>query len=356
MKRLLVLSLLALPLFAGDVPKPAPKLGEKADRQIREAVPICAEAVTVSKDALQHALPINLTGNVVRVESKRQACEGQWVAATSTQGGFYMGVPWFLDNLDGTIEEKLKNFAWNAMKESWTAVVNREKTREGFFPVTMFQTTERGKLPFEGVVDPAGTIFFFGHFVPLDGDIRNDRMKSLDPFLRDSPTTGSAKAPVTVVEFSDFECPSCQHAAGYLKPILAKYGDQVRYIRYDLPLIQMHPWALAAAIAGRAVHRQKPELFWEFKEQVYTNQEKLSAFTVDDFTRNFAKDHDLDMTKYDADVASDSLRSALINGAGAALSNDVRATPTYMVNGTYVDPGLEGKALESYVSTLLSKK
>ena len=353
MKRLLLLCLIALPLFADDIP--APKLGERADKQIADALPICAGDAKVTRVGLQHKLPINLTGNVIRIESTRPACQGQWVALTSTEGGFYMGTPWFLDGTEGTLEEKLKSFTWNAMKETWTPVVDRTKSREGFFPVTIAETTERGKLPFQGVIDPAGTMFFFGHFIPLSSDIRSERPKLLEPFLDQSPTTGAAKPAVTVVEFSDFECPSCQRAAGYLKPILAKYGDQVRYIRYDLPLVQMHPWALAAAIAGRAIYHLKPEAFWVYKETIYSNQDKLSAFTIDDFARGFAKDHDLDIAKYDAEVNSPALKDALMNGAGTALSADVRATPTYMVNGTFIDPGNDGSALEQYVASLLKK-
>jgi protein-disulfide isomerase len=353
MKRLLLLSLMVLPAFGAEIP--APKLGEKADKNIREALTVCSEDAKITQAGLQHKLPINLTGNVIRVESKRQACEGQWVAVTSTQGGFYLGVPWFLDGLEGSIEQKLKTFTWEAMKETWTPVVGKEKTREGFIPVTLYEVTERGKLPFEGVADPAGTVFFVGRFLPANSDIRTERLKIFESVLRDSPVTGSATAPVTVIEFSDFQCPSCRSAAGYVKSIMAKYPDQVRYIRYDLPLLQMHPWALAASVAGRAIYRQKPDAFWEFKEQIYANQDKLNAFTIDDFMRNFAKDHDLDMTKYDADVASDDLRNAIVNGAGLALTNDVRATPTYLVNGTFVDAGHDGKALEKYVAGLLKK-
>ena len=101
--------------------------------------------------------------------------------------------------------------------------------------------------------------------------------------------------------------------------------------------------------------RQKPELFWDYKEQVYANQDKLNAFTIDDFARHFAQDRDLDLKKYDADVASPELQASILAGAGVAFSNDVRATPTYMVNGTTVDPGNDGKALEAYVAALLKK-
>ncbi|HEV7429263.1 MAG TPA: thioredoxin domain-containing protein [Thermoanaerobaculia bacterium] len=335
--------------------KPAPPLGARADKLIKEALPICSEGATESRVAMQHALPPNMVGAVVRIASKHPSCEGQWVAITSTEGGFFFGTPWFLDGQEGTLEEKLKNFTMQYLKEAFVPVIDKTKTRDGLYRTTLYQTVEGGKIPLEGEVDPAGTVFFVGHFVPIVTDYRASRVKALEHFLNVSPFTGAAKPDVTVIEFSDFECPSCQHAAGYMKPILEAHGDKVRYIRYDTPLMTIHPWALAAAVAGRAVWHQKPELFWKYKEQIYANQDKLSAFTIDEFTRGFASDHDLDMKKYDADVQSPELRAELVNGAGTAFTNDVRATPTYIINGTFVDPGVEGKGLAEFVNAALKK-
>jgi protein-disulfide isomerase len=218
----------------------------------------------------------------------------------------------------------------------------------------MTQTTEQGKLPLEGEIDPAGTVLFIGHFMPLTGDARAARTKALQPLIEKSPATGAASPQVTVIEFSDFECPSCQRAAGYMKPILAAHGDKVRYVRFDMPLITIHPWAFSAAVAGRAIFHQKPELFWTFKEQVYENQEKLNAFTIDEFVRNFAQDHELDLKKFDAEIASPELRADIMRGLAAAFVSDVRATPTYLVNGVNVDPGTDGKALADYVEKALT--
>jgi protein-disulfide isomerase len=346
-----IVTLIAAAALAEDAP--APNLGTRAEKLIQQGLPVCSTKTTVTRAGLQHKLPVNLTALVVRVESEHSTCSGQWVAIVSKEGNFFMGVPWFLDGTTGTIEEKVKTFAWNNLKEIFTPVVDRSKTtREGFFKVTMAQTTERGKVPLEGEVDPAGTVVFVGHFHPMNAELQDSRSKYFQAFVEGSPATGAAKPAVTVVEFSDFECPSCQRAAGYMKPLLTKYPEQIRYIRYDLPLVTMHPWAFAAAVAGRAVHRQKPELFWTFKEQVYANQDKLTAFTFDDFARGFAKDHDLDLKKYDADVTSPELQASILAGVGTAFSNDIRATPTYLVNGIIVDPG-DGKALEAYVENLL---
>jgi protein-disulfide isomerase len=231
--------------------------------------------------------------------------------------------------------------------------VDRTKTRDGLNRVTLTQTTEQGKLPLEGEIDPAGTVLFVGHFMPLSGDARSSRTKNLASLLEKSPSTGAANPQVTVIEFSDFECPSCQRAAGYMKPILAAHGDKVRYVRFDMPLITIHPWAFSAAVAGRAVFQQKPELFWAYKEHIYESQDKLNNFTIDEFVRGFAQDHDLDVKKFDADVASPELRAEILRGLGAAFVSDIRATPTYLVNGVNVDPGSDGKALADYIDKAL---
>jgi protein-disulfide isomerase len=352
------LCLLAPAVFAQDETpgKAIPPLGEKADAMIAQLLPVCSESVSPTRAALVHALPANMTGNVIQIEAKRSWCSGQWVAIASKEGGFYLGIPWFLDNVEApTLEEKLKKFAWDNMQQNYAVTIDRTKTREGLYKVTMVQTTEQGKLPLEGEIDPAGTVIFIGHFMPLNGDARGSRAKNLSPLVEKSPATGASNPQITVIEFSDFECPSCQHAAGYMKPILAAHGDKVRYIRFDMPLITIHPWAFSAAVAGRAIFHQKPELFWTFKENIYENQDKLNAFTIDDFVRGFAQDHELDLKKFDAEVASPDLRAEILRGLGAAFVSDVRSTPTYLVNGANVDPGTDGKALAEYVEKALTQ-
>src|SRR5947209_19693487 len=102
MKRL-ALAVLVLCLasagFAADEPektneKPAPPLGARADKLIKEALPVCSQSATESRVALQHALPADMVGAVVRIASKQSSCEGQWVAITSTEGGFFFRTPW----------------------------------------------------------------------------------------------------------------------------------------------------------------------------------------------------------------------------------------------------------------------
>lgn len=361
MKRFVLLTTAALAVagsaLAADTAAAPIKVDEKLDRAVRAALPVCGDT-KVTHSAVDRKLPDNLSATFVRAESSIGSCNGQYLSVVSKAGDYFLGIPWFIDQAEGeTIEDRLMNFGWNALHEHYTVNVDREHpTRNGLYRATLVQTTERGKLPIDGEVDPKGTVFFLGHFHPLTEDVRTSRSKAFEPFLATAPSEGAAKPEITIIEFSDFECPSCQHAAGYVDPIVKKYGDKVRYVRFDLPLISNHPWAFAAAVAGRAVYRQKPDLFWEYKKQVYANQDKLSSFTIDDFARNFAQDHDLDLKQYDADLASDAIHADILRGIGTAFSNDIRATPSYVVNGMLVEPGTDGKDLEAYVAGLLNSK
>ena len=326
----------------------------KLDRAVRELLPVCDNA-TIKYDELQVKLPPRFTGVLVTSEAERYACNESLAAITAPSGALFVGSPWPIATEEGaTIEEKLKNFTWRNMHEHMVATIERKPNAEGLYPVTLNQVTENGKLPLEGFVDPDGRVFFFGRFRPAGADVRAARNKVFDPYLSQSPTKGAKDAAVTIVEFSDFQCPSCQRAAGYVDPIVEKHGDKVRYVRFDLPLTG-HAWAFPAALAGRAIYRQKPELFWEYKKQVYANQGNLNAFAFWDWARGFASDHELDLGRYDKDLQSAELKSLILTGAGTALTNDVRATPTYFVNGAVVEPGEDGKLLAAYVDKLLAR-
>ena len=349
-KILLTLALtlfLCAPAFAIDVD---PKL----DAAVRDLMPVCADG-TVKYDELSVKLPARFKGAMVTVESPSHSCDSAFAAVLTPSEAVFVGNPWPLSREDGsTIEEKLKNFTWRNMHETMTATVDRTRNADGLFPVTLHQATTNGKLPLAGFVDAEGQVFFFGRFRPRGEDVRASRSKVFDAFVANAPAKGPANAAVTIVEFSDFQCPSCQRASGWIDPILARHGDKVRYVRYDLPL-SGHNWAFGAALAGRAVHRQKPELFWEYKKQVYANQGNLNPFSFWDWARGFASDNELDLAKYDADLASAEIKNEILNAAGTALTNDIRATPSYLINGSLVDAGADGKPLADYVDKLLAK-
>lgn len=89
---------------------------------------------------------------------------------------------------------------------------------------------------------------------------------------------GNREALVTIVEFSDLQCPFCRSFHPLVQEALAKYGDKVRWVYKHFPLTNIHPQAVPAALASECIAEQKgDEGFWKFIDEVFKNQEKLNA-------------------------------------------------------------------------------
>ena len=105
-----------------------------------------------------------------------------------------------------------------------------------------------------------------------------------------APAFGPATAPVTLVEFGDFECPNCKEEAKTLRDnVPSQYPTQVRVVFKDFPLEQIHPWAKAAAIAGRCIYRQSPTAFWKYHDWIYDHQVEITPDNLKTQVLDFAK-------------------------------------------------------------------
>jgi len=316
-------------------------------------VPKCAESKMTS-EPYTGKLPGGMTGEVISVESTDLSCHFDGVRVKSGDGRSWVGGPWPLYNQTGTPGEKIKNLAWSALQLS--VVVEPGATDAGLQKVRVNHVTEAGRIPVDGLVDAAGTMFFPGDFAKSAAEMKTKRDARLAPIVALAPARGPKDAPITIVEFSDFQCPSCKRGAETFDPIFEASAGKIRHIRIDMPIISAHPWAFPAALIGRAIWHQSPEAFWKYKKTLYEGQSEMNAFQIDQFGRDFAVDHELDMKRFDADLASEDLRKEILTGLGTAFTMQVSATPTYFVNGTIVAPGPEFSFLKSYVEKLLAAK
>ncbi len=148
--------------------------------------------------------------------------------------------------------------------------------------------------------------------------------------IEGEPALGNAAAPVTVVMFSDYQCPACAGTHPILKRVIKEYGDRVRLVVRDFPLESIHTEAFAAAVAANAANAQGK--YWEYVELLYSNQEALDAASL----KRYAELAGLDLKRFEADIAADSvaleIRSDLSDGRG----HGVNGTPTIFVNGVKV--------------------
>lgn len=342
-------SLLLVPFAA------RPAAAEVADSdRIKAVLPECGVAMTLAEQPLDIKLPAGMTGRMITVESESPYCAGTYFHLKVANRA-YVGVPWVLEGYEGTIAQKIKTFAWERLHESMAVEMRPERSPEGMQKVRILQKSTWGTIPLDGLVDENGRILILGSFHTDVATLAEDRQKSIAAFAKTAPARGAAGAKVTIVEFSDFQCPSCKFGAASLKGILEKYGDAVRYVRVDLPLA-MHAWAFPAALAGRAFYRQNPDAFWKYKDAVYDQQAELNTFVIDDFAKNFAEDHGLDMKRYFADLESPAVRDEILGGMGAAFSMGVQGTPTYLIDGRFVVGGKDGKVLDDYLAAKLGVK
>ena len=152
-----------------------------------------------------------------------------------------------------------------------------------------------------------------------------------------SPTKGPDGAPITIVEFSDYQCPFCARAEPLLKQALAVYPTQARLVYKHFPLTSIHPHALPAARAAAAAQRQGK--FWEMHDKLFANQQALAPEQI----REYARQIGLDMARFDADLQSDDVKALLQDDLQLARRAGVRGTPTIFVNGQLLQtPSLDG--------------
>jgi Na+/H+ antiporter NhaA/predicted DsbA family dithiol-disulfide isomerase len=137
---------------------------------------------------------------------------------------------------------------------------------------------------------------------------------------------GPAKAPVTVVEYGDFECPYCGQAEPVVREILADYGD-VRYVWRHLPLNDVHPHAQLAAEGAEAAAIQGK--FWEMYDQLLTHQGRLSA---EDLIQ-YAGEIGLATEQFASDLDRDAGAARIAEDVDSADLSGVSGTPTFFING-----------------------
>ena|SRR5690348_1225241 len=147
---------------------------------------------------------------------------------------------------------------------------------------------------------------------------------------------GSDSAPVTIVEFTDYQCPFCgRHFSETLPGLRTAYvkTGKVRYIVRDLPIPSLHPYALPAAEAARCVAQMAPKLFWAYHDQIFAHQQTLSRRML----IRAAGQVGLDTTRVAACMMSSSIQAAIEKDRSEAQRVGFRSTPTFVIGQTGAD-------------------
>ena len=141
------------------------------------------------------------------------------------------------------------------------------------------------------------------------------------------PSLGRASAPVTLIEFSDFQCPFCQRVEPTLKRVRETYGDKVRIVWKDFPLTQIHPQAFKAGEAAHCAGDQGK--YWEYHDRLFANQQLLQ---VEDLKKH-ASELGLDAAAFSACLDTSKYGERVRNGVAEGTRLGVNSTPTIYING-----------------------
>ena len=165
----------------------------------------------------------------------------------------------------------------------------------------------------------------------------------------DDPSLGKTDAPVTVVEYSDFQCPFCLRVMPTLKDLRTKYGDRVRLVWKDFPLTQIHPQAFVAAQAGNCAREQGK--FWEYHDKLFANQSALTA----DSLKKYAAETGLDAAKFNQCLDSSKYEARVEDALAAGNRLGISSTPTVYVNGRMINGAQPIEVFEAVVEEELGR-
>lgn len=194
----------------------------------------------------------------------------------------------------------------------------------------------------------------------LRGDVFDT---SGDPFagnraklrLDGNPSKGPADAKVTLVEFSDFECPHCRQLHEAIKKSIAPHYPQIRIVYKDLPIPQIHPWAMTAAIGARCAYMQSPDSFWKIHDALFENQEFISAANIWERLVDYAGQAGLDKDAFKACLTKPEAQKAVEANVADGQVLSVNSTPTVFVNGRPIVGG-DPTTIQQYIDFELSPK
>jgi len=171
---------------------------------------------------------------------------------------------------------------------------------------------------------------------------------TLDPVTRDDPAQGPKNAAVTIVEFSDYQCPYCKiwHDE-VLSRILAEYEGQVRFIYRDYPLTG-HPEALPAAEAANCAGEQ--DAYWEFHSAIFSSQYGYGRSAYEQYAIDLGLDSDAFVECIDSGRFKDEIMGDFRDG----LRLGVNSTPTFFINGTQVVGAQPYEVFKQYIDSELA--
>ncbi len=195
-------------------------------------------------------------------------------------------------------------------------------------------------------VTKSGAFMLRGELSEISADPFADARSKLQPGK--SPSMGPEDAKITLIEFADFECPSCRQLDLVLRDLLPQHPE-IRLVFKHFPLTEIHPWAMTAAIASQCVFQQDPAAFWKFHDTVFDQQDVISASAAWDKMIDLGAQLGLNQETYRACMADPQTKARVEETIEEGHALKIAATPTTFVNARRV-VGPDKSSLNQYIA------
>ena len=191
-------------------------------------------------------------------------------------------------------------------------------------------------------------------------DISEDLMSKID--LQGRPVRGTAGAKVTIVNYDDFQCPYCGRMHEVLFPgLLQAYGDRVKFVYKDYPLVEIHPWAMHAAIDANCLGDQNSPAYWDFADYVHLHRDAITGRSQQEAFANLdraatdqATKHQLDLPKLQACVKKQD-DAGVRTSMAEADKLGVDSTPTMFINGEKISGAMTPEQMHAILDRALAE-
>jgi protein-disulfide isomerase len=200
-------------------------------------------------------------------------------------------------------------------------------------------------------------IFLAALFVAIAASPANAQGSRVFLGVDDDPMLGSADAKVLIIEFGDYQCPSCRVFWKDVEPRLKKeYIDtgKVKLVFRDYPIVQIHPEALLASMAVDCAGEQNK--YWEYHDKVFREQynkgDDLVRFKADDL-KKWAKETKVDQAKFDQCLDSEKYKNEVLKDKADGDAVSVQGTPTFFINGRVIGGAQPYPAFKNLIDELL---
>jgi protein-disulfide isomerase len=272
-------------------------------------------------------------------------------AATSTPASKAVASSAPLSPLQKSVEAYLRHLYALGPSVQLTISAPKEAEVPGLLETTVDLKDGENSQTAKFYVSKDGKYLIRGEISDLSKDPLAENRAAIQ--TKDAPSMGDPNAPVTIVEYSDFECPVCHSLHDVLRGLLPNY-PQVRIIFKDYPIEQLHPWARTAALAGRCAYAQDPKAFWKLYDAIYDHQDIISASNAWTKMTEYAADAGLNGDAFRACLASPEAGAAVDASRANGQQLDVNSTPTVFVNGRRL-VGADPHVLEQYIQYELAQ-